>query len=135
MARAPKNTEPVTEPETEVEQLPDPALHVFASHAPLYYPEARDEAGALVGAVEPGDCRVLRVPLDDHWQPATQTELGEWIEHTKDADGLRLLGIEPVVQASEPAALATELQTHPGTGVEMTGTEGPADGTAAEVAN
>jgi len=119
---------PEVEPQDSV---PEPQLHVFTGPVPLYYPEARDALGRLVAAsescpkvragrkhrrVEPGDCRILTAPLDPRWRLATQAELGAWLETADDAAALAALGIEQPLE-------------HPGTGVQMTAVEHPADGT------
>jgi len=134
---APQGAQPEALEVEPQESAPAPQLHVFTGPEPLYYPEARDALGRLISAseacpqlrakrrrrVEPGDCRVLPVPLDSRWRQATQAELGAWLETADDADALAALGIE-------------QPREHPGTGAQMTAVEHPADGTLSpEVSN
>lgn len=116
----------------------DPQLHVFTGPQALYYPEAHDAAGRSLGEseacpevrakrgkrVEPGDCRVFRDAPDSMWRPASQEELGAWLETAEDEPALALLGIE------------TGIHLHPGMDAEMTAVEHPADGTMSpEISN
>ena len=119
-------TAPAPEPESaqpEAKRQPDPSVWVFAGPYALTYPESRDAAGRGIGTVAPGDRRILVTAPDSRWRLATQAETGEWIETSRDAEGLRLLGFQPE-------------REHPGFAAEMTGTEHPADGTLSpEISN